>query len=410
MVRRKLFNKLLEHLPKKEFSIITGARQTGKSTLLKQLEDYCKKEEMSTVFLNLENRTILADLDSNPLNLLRYLPEQQKRVIVLIDEVQYLNDPSNFLKLIYDEHSSRVKIISTGSSAFYMDDRFKDSLAGRKRIFHLLTCSFREFLEISGKVDLIEELNRIASVPASKSASIDYLRIEWENYMIYGGYPAVITETDKQEKINRLKEIRDSFVKRDIQESGVANENAFYHLFRILASQTGGLVNVNELSATLRIKNETVSNYINVLQKCFHISLARPFFSNLRKELVKMPKVFLLDNGMRNCLLNNFQPVNLRVDKGELWENMVFRLLVETYGLDSVLFWRTSAGNEVDFVLPELESPKACEAKVDRDLINLKKYKIFQENYPEIDLEFLWLYPFDEEFFRKIGMFSAGKI
>jgi len=292
---------------------------------------------MPTLFLNLENRTFLTDLNSNPLNLLRYLPEEKKRVIVFVDEVQYLNDPSNFLKLIHDNHSSRVKIVATGSSAFYLDERFKDSLAGRKRIFHLLTCSFREFLEISEKNELIDELNRIISVKEYKTTYLDYLRIEWENYMIYGGYPAVITETNRQEKINRLKEIRDSFVKRDIQDSGVAKEDAFYQLFRILASQTGKLVNVNELSATLRIKHETVSNYINILRKCFHISLVKPFFSNLRKELVKMPKVVLLDNGMRNCLLNNFQTPAQRFDKGELWENLVYRLLIDRHGMDSEL-------------------------------------------------------------------------
>ena len=138
--------------------------------------------------------------------------------------------------------------------------------------------------------------------PDAKSTQLDYFRIEWEEYMIYGGYPAIITEPDKQEKINRLKEIRDSFVKRDIQESGVQNENAFYQLFRIFAAQTGNLVNVNEISSTLRIKHETVVNYASVMQKCFHIALVSPFFRNLRKELVKMPKVFLMDTGLRNCL------------------------------------------------------------------------------------------------------------
>lgn len=401
MIRRRLFSDLIEHLPKKEFSIVTGPRQSGKSTLLKQMEEHCRNEGLPTVFLNLENRTLLADLDNNPVNLLRYLPEVQKRVIVFIDEVQYLNHPSNFLKLIYDDHCSRIKIVATGSSAFYTDVRLKDSLTGRKRIFHLLTCSFGEFLEIKGKGDLVEELNRISSVRESRTALLDYLRIEWENYMIYGGYPAVITEPDKHEKINRLKEIRDSFVKRDIQDSGVTNETAFYQLFRILASQTGNLVNTNELSATLRIKHETVTNYLNILMKCFHISLARPFFGNLRKELVKMPKVFLLDSGMRNCMLNNFQLINQRADKGELWENMVNRLLIDRYGLESVLFWRTSAGNEVDFVLPEVEHPEAFEAKLDKVMIHQKKYRIFQENYPDIDFRFLWLYPFDEDFFRR---------
>ena len=146
MIRRKLFYKLQEHLSKKEFSIITGARQTGKTTLLKQLAEHCQLKGDSNVFLNLENRSILADLDENPLNLLKYLPESNRRVVVFIDEIQYLGDPSHFLKLIFDDHHQKIKIVATGSSAFYMDDRFRDSLDGRKRVFQLFTCSFRQYL------------------------------------------------------------------------------------------------------------------------------------------------------------------------------------------------------------------------------------------------------------------------
>jgi predicted AAA+ superfamily ATPase len=220
--------------------------------------------------------------------------------------------------------------------------------------------------------------------------------------MTYGGYPSIITEPDKLEKINRLKEIRDSFVKRDILESGVKNESAFYNLFRVLAGQTGSLVNVNELSSTLRIKNETIDNYLTVLQKCFHIALIKPFSGNLRKELVKMPKVFLLDTGLRNCLLDNFQPLSVRNDKGELWENTVFRTFADKFGTDSIHYWRTSAGNEVDFVLSDIGDSKAIEVKYDKNQLKVNKYKLFTEAYPKIPLKFTWLHPFDEDFFRRI--------
>jgi len=402
MIRRKLFEDLQAHLLKKEFSIITGARQTGKSTLLKQLEIYCKEMEIPVVFLNLENKTILAELNENPLNLLKFTPEPNARTIALVDEIQYLDDPSNFLKLLYDEHSDQIKVVATGSSAFYIDNQFKDSLAGRKKIFQLYTCSFDEYLELSGKSDLREEKDHLLKNGDFKSTLTDYLRVEWESYMLYGGYPAIVTEPDKQEKINRLKEIRDSFVKRDILESGVNNETAFYNLFRILAGQTGGIVNVNELSSTLRIKNETADNFLTIMQKCFHIALVKPFFRNLRKELVKMPKVFMLDTGLRNCLLNNFQPLAVRTDKGELWENTVFRILADKIGTDAIQYWRTSAGNEVDFVLSDNERLKAIEVKYDNNQVNLNKYKLFTENYPDIPLQFFWLNPFDQDFFRRI--------
>jgi predicted AAA+ superfamily ATPase len=401
--RRKLFEDLVAHLSKKEYSIITGARQTGKSTLLKQLELYCREKELPVVFLNLENWTILAELNLNPLNILKFIPESGLKIVILIDEIQYLDDPSNFLKHLYDEHSDHIKIVATGSSAFYIDHQFRDSLAGRKKLFQLFTCSFDEFLLLNGKSHLLDEIKHILKSKDYKSTLIDYLRIEWESFMIYGGYPAIITEPDKMEKISRLKEIRDSFVKRDILESGVINESGFYNLFRILAGQTGSLVNVNELSSTLRINNNTIDNYLVILQKCFHIALPKPFSRNLRKELVKMPKIFLLDTGLRNCLLNNFQPISERSDKGELWENTVFRTLVDKYGTDAIHFWRTSGGNEVDFVLSDIEKIKAIEVKYDKNQIKTSKYKVFNEAYPEIPMQFVWLYPFNEDVFRSMS-------
>ena len=402
-MRRNLFEPLAAHLDKKEFTILTGARQTGKSTLLRQLETYCKELSKPCVFLNLENRDILSILDENPLNLLSYLPDVGRKVIVFLDEIQYLKDPSNLLKLLYDEHLERIKIVATGSSAFYIDDHFKDSLAGRKRVFQLLTCTFDEYLRLNGSDDLLVEYQRILSNKQARTAQLDYLRQQWQSYLLYGGYPAVITEPDRKEKIERLKEIRDSFVKRDILESGVQNETAFFHLFRLLAEQSGCLVNVHELSVTLRIKNDTVNNYLRILQKCFHLALIKPFYRNLRKELTKMPKGFLLDSGLRNSLLNNFHLIADRTDKGELWETAFFRALADKYGGDEICYWRTADGNEVDFVLPEIETPFAIETKYDEASVKSSKYKKFTETYPEIPLHFAWFYPFNENFFRRLA-------
>jgi predicted AAA+ superfamily ATPase len=170
---------------------------------------------------------------------------------------------------------------------------------------------------------------------------------------------------------------------------------------KILADQTGNLMNSNELSLVLRIKSETVSSYLHILQKCNHIALIKPFFRNLRKELIRMPKVFLLDSGLRNCLLNNFQPFSSRMDMGSVFEHAVFRILVEKYGMDAVQFWRTSAGNEVDFVLADVANPRAIEVKLDSNQVKPGKYKLFTEAYPGIPLHFCWMNPFTEDFFRK---------
>jgi predicted AAA+ superfamily ATPase len=399
-MKRNLFEPLQSHLEKKEFTIVTGARQTGKSTLLRQLESFCKEKGTPTLFLNLENKNLLSELNKNPLNILNFLPETDNRIIVFIDEIQYLNDPSNFLKLLYDEHAQNIKIVATGSSAFYMDKTFKDSLVGRKRIFHLYTCAFDEYLKLRNKEELYDELKRIQTNPSAQTLKIAFLQQEWNSYMVYGGYPAVITESVHKEKIAYLKEIRDSFVKRDILESGVQNESVFYNLFRIIAGQVGSLVNVNELAGSLKVKNETINNYLYILQKCFHIALIKPFFKNIRKELTKMPKAYLLDNGLRNCLVNNFEMPAFRLDKGELWENLYFKLLVEKYDMDDIFFWRTTEDNEVDFVMSRIENPYAVEVKFNKSAVKENKYNIFRNTYPEIPLRFAWVDPFDEDFFR----------
>ena len=401
MMKRNIFETLLAHLEKKEFTILTGARQTGKSTLLQQLENYCKEKKMPTIFLNLENKNILSELNKSPLNILNFLPTTENRTIIFIDEIQYLDDPSNFLKLLYDEYAKKIKIVATGSSAFYIDKTFKDSLAGRKRIFHLYTCSFDEYLKLRNKEELYGDLKRLQTNLSAKSLKLEILQQEWNTYMIYGGYPAVITEPDTEEKIEYLKEIRDSFVKRDIMESSVQNESAFYNLFRIIAGQTGNLINVNELASILKIKNETINNYLFILQKCFHIALIRPFSKNIRKELIKMPKAYLLDTGLRNCLVNNFTQPVFRLDKGELWENMYFKLLIEKHSIDDIFFWRTTDGSEVDFVLNNIENPYSVEVKFAENAIRESKYKTFRETYPEIPLHFAFLEPFDENFFRR---------
>ena len=400
-MKRELFAALQKHLEKKEFTILTGARQTGKSTLLKQLEEDCKQSGIPTVFINLENKSVLAELNKSPLSIIHFLPETEQRIIVFIDEVQYLDDPSNFLKLLYDEYAPKLKIVATGSSAFYIDRNFKDSLAGRKRVFTLYTCSFSECLLLKNKTDLLNEFNRLSNQKGAKSVVLSALEVEFYNYILFGGYPAVVLEPVVEEKKQRLREIKDSFVKRDILEAGVKNESAFYALFRILADQSGNLLNVNELSTTLRIKTETVENYLFILRKCFHITLIKPFFRNLRKELTKMPKVYLSDTGLRNCLLNNFESLPFRTDRGALWENFYFSILLDKYSQDELFYWRTSAGNEVDFVLPHILNPFAVEVKYDQSAIKESKYKIFSDNYPDIPLRYVYLNPFTERFFQE---------
>ena len=392
MLRRKKQQIIAKHLAKKEFTVLIGPRQIGKSTMLKQLFEDLKQRGEVCYFLNLDRKNILDELNNNPENIFKICPLiEDKKIIVFIDEIQYLDDATTFLKLLYDEYSNQLKIVATGSSAFYIDKQFNDSLVGRKKIFQMGTLDFEEFLHFKGRNDLVNEVLQLKSKKKTKSIYEDLLWTYMDEFTNYGGYPAVVLEDNFDEKIEILSEIRDSYIKRDLLESGVSDETKFYRMLMLLASQSGNLLNVNEIANTLRITNATVENYIYVLQKCFHITLVKPFYNNLRKELTKMPKVYINDLGLRNILINYFAPIEQRADKGLVLENLYFRVLSENHEQDQIKYWRTADGNEVDFVV-ETQYLKgfAIEVKFNEQEAKISKYKKFITNYPDFPLEFCW--------------------
>lgn len=386
---RNLFAQLLEHLPRKEFAIITGTRQTGKTTLIGQLKEEFDNRDLESYLLSVEDPVLLRALNNHPENIFQFIPQpDNKHLILFIDEIQYLEDPSNFLKLLFDKYHGKLKIYATGSSAFYIDKKFKDSLAGRKRIFRLNTLNFEEFLEFKTGNNKI--LNELEIIRTNKSyISLERKRIEnyFNEYLTYGGYPAVVLSQSINEKKTLLKEIWQAYLKRDILDSQIRNEDQFYDLLKILAHQSGNLLNMHELANTLQISTPSVERYIYILRKSFHISLVRPFYNNLRKELTKMPKFYFNDLGFRNIILNSFNPVFDKIDKGAVVENYVYLRLAETYDPDEIKYWRTTSGNEVDFVVSKSYNEGfAIEVKYNAKSFYPKKYKKFVENYPTFPL------------------------
>ena len=238
---------------------------------------------------------------------------------------------------------------------------------------------------------MVKEISQLKTKKKEKSIVENELWAYLDEYVNYGGYPAVVLENNIEEKLEKLRDIRDSYIKRDILESGVNDESKFYRMLMLLASQSGSLLNINEISNTLRISNATVENYLYILQKCFHVTLVKPFYNNLRKELTKMPKVYINDIGLRNILVNYFNPIEQRADKGEILESLVFRILNEKYSSDQVKYWRTADGNEVDFII-ETSYLKgfAVEVKFSEREAKMSKYNKFIQNYPNFPLEFWW--------------------
>lgn len=351
LIEREIFDRITAHLREREVTVITGARQTGKTTLLFQLKDWLiahkKVKESQIKFFNLD---LISDLTGvrNQNNFVKFLKEELQRekfLYCFIDEIQRLEDSGKFLKGVYDLKLP-VKFVISGSSSLEIKSKVSESLAGRKRVFHLWPFSFNEYLTYHAP-SLRDLLRKDSISTLNKQKIMDY----FFDFVIYGGYPRVAASDDKKEKIAILNEIYSSYVEKDITGfMKVKNPFAFSKLVTLLADQVGGLTNLHEISATLGMNFRTVENYLFALENTFVINLARPYFTNARKELTKMPKVYFADTGLRNLSVKYFVNFSDNRDKGRLLENFVSSSLIKTW--DGVVnYWRTKDKSEVDFIL-----------------------------------------------------------
>ncbi len=420
-IRRNLHTEIQKHLNRKEYTILTGSRQCGKTTLLRELYSGMRREKQTVSFVSFEDREILSAVNKHPEELFNYVPRpgklsdtyskihdpQSKKQAatdgepetqyVFIDEIQNAADPSGFLKYLYDIYGKNLKIIATGSSAFYIDQKFTDSLSGRKRIFELNTLSFDEWLRFNDAEELISDLEYIREKHDYISSRHREIMQMFSEFLVFGGFPEVALERSKEEKIALLREIRDSFLKRDIDEAGIRDSERFYMLLRLLASQIGNLVNRNELAATIGVDNKTIDKYLHILQNCFHVDLVRPFYSNLRKELTKMPMLYFRDSGLRNSILNRFSEFNSREDAGALLENYVFNRLSRLHEKENVRYWRTTDGKEIDFIVStSFNEGMAYEVKMNCKSGKRTAQRSFLTSYPGYLFEKLSYHPDSE--------------
>jgi predicted AAA+ superfamily ATPase len=254
-----------------------------------------------------------------------------------------LEDPGRFLKGIYDI-GLPLKFIVSGSSSLEVRSKVFESLVGMKRVFYLWPFSFKEYLS-SQSPPL--ELPAMDASETTKRAVLDKLY----EFLVFGGYPRVVLAKVADEKIQLLNEIYSSYVEKDIVGLlRISDPLLFTRLVTLLASQVGGLVNLSEIGNTLRIDQRKIEAYIAALENTFIVRLVRPYSTNIRKELAKMPKVYFVDAGLRNFSLRDFRRFLEGPDKGKLLENFVFTVLVRR-SEGGVNFWRTKDKAEVNFVV-----------------------------------------------------------
>ncbi len=389
---RDILSKIKKVIDREEFIILMGARQVGKTSLLILLKEFLDKKGKDSYYFNLENREYLNLLNKHPYNIFEFLPKSKTRQFVFIDEIQYLDDPTNFLKLLYDEKRTDIKIIASGSSSFYIDKKFKDSLVGRKFLFEIYPLNFDEYIRFNNQDDLLKLKNKKLTVWQRKK-----ILSLWNDYLQYGAYPKVSLTADNEVKKILLEEIGASYIKKDIKEAGIKNTDKYFSLLKIIAGQSGQLLNSKELANTLETAHKTIEEYLYVMKKSYQISVIKPFHKSIRKELVKMPKVYLNDIGLRNFFLNNYTAIEKRDDRGGYLENIVFREFLLKFGnVEKIKFWRTQDKQEIDFVVDD----EAFEIKFSKNKINYKKYNKFIDAYPEIKFDFLTYEDILQKFYK----------
>ncbi|MGM9687907.1 MAG: ATP-binding protein [Alloprevotella sp.] len=336
---------------------ILGPRQVGKTTLLSQLSI----PSTETLWLNCDNMDDRQELENQTTTGLRQLVGSKRYVVV--DEAQRVSNIGLTLKMMADTFRDQVQVVVTGSSSLELANQINEPATGRIFEYRLYPLSLAEL-----------SLNHSAREE----------RRLLEQRLIYGCYPEVVTHPDHAKRI--LTTIAGNYLYKDLLSyNGIRKPEMLSRLLQALAMQIGEQVSYNELSRLLGIDRATVESYIDLLEKCFVIFRLPSYSGNLRTELRHNRKIYFYDNGIRNAVISNFAPLNLRSDAGALWENLMLseRVKHNAYrqSYAQIYFWRTQAQAEIDFVEIEDGVMQAFEFK-----FNPKKLprapKAFTDNYP----------------------------
>ena len=306
--------------------ILLGARQVGKTTLLKQI---IQEQQVAVQYLNCDEPQVVESLTNRNLCELQLLIGNAK--FVVIDEAQKVNNIGLTLKLIVD-NMPNTQIIATGSSAFELRNRLNEPLTGRKFEYQMFPLSTNEIYQTSGFLDVKRLL---------------------ETRLIYGSYPDVLSNLGNAQEL--LLSLTDSYLYKDILTiENLRKPEVLNKLLQALAFQVGSEVSYNELAQTVGTDSKTVEKYIDLLEKCFIIFRLNGLSRNLRNELKKAKKIYFYDNGVRNAVIQQFAPVTLRNDMGQLWENFFIseRIKYNHYTRHhcNIYFWRTTSQQEIDYI------------------------------------------------------------
>jgi len=356
-IKRRYFNKLYAELKEPHISILLGARQVGKTTLLQDLCAKAAKEGFKTRYFDLESSDDLLELSGNNRSIVKTLTDSGK--VIFIDEFHYLKNASKIFKEIYDSRKM-IKIYASGSSSLEIHRHLKESLAGRFRTTMIFPLTRNE-------------LGRVFD------NNLDV-------FFRWGGMPGLLHRSSDEDKIDLLKNIVSTYITKDIKAI-IKEENvrAFNQMIYMIAQNQGSLAVMSNIANETGISQSTVADYLEIMSQTYVSHQVHSYSTNLANELKKSKKCYLFDIGIRNSVLKDFRNPNEREDKGLLNETFVFlNMIPQLLPNMEIRFWRTKRGDEVDFILIKNRVPVPIEVKSKlKDFSIPTGMKAFLRAYPK---------------------------
>jgi predicted AAA+ superfamily ATPase len=363
MIIRNSYKELVRHLKHRQVTVITGMRRVGKSTALQYLlaqvphanKQYfdCERIEIRALFNRNNYEQIIEELSLSGLDL-------TKRCVMALDEIQLVENLPSFIKYVYDTY--RVKFIVTGSSSYYISNRFSESLAGRKRIFEMMPLAFDEFLRF--KKQAVPDIRKYAFKPFTHAWHARYKTL-YEEYIRFGGFPEVVLQKSKTDKKELLRDIINSYVELDVKllaDYTAAEE--LYKLAKLLAARASNKVDYSKLGSVSGINRQKVTSYIQLFESTYFIYLVKPFTRNIDKEISQQPKLYFADTGILNEL------AGVQLSSGQIFENAVAAQLKP---LGTLQYYQKKTGQEIDFVFNNNMAIEAKETAIAQDAQVLKQ-------------------------------------
>lgn len=328
LLKRRIEEQIIDSLIPNKVVVLLGPRRVGKTILLEQV---ISRLDEPYLLLNGEDFAVVDLLSRRSVQNYRNLLGDKR--VLLIDEAQKIPEIGKVLKLMIDEIEG-LKVLVTGSSAFDIDKYTGEPLTGRKKTFNLYPLSEAEYNQIENLVSREDNLRE---------------------RLIYGNYPELVHIQNREDKADYLREIVNSYLLKDILIfENIRNSDKILNLLRLIAFQVGSEVSYQELGVQLSMSKNTIEKYLDLLSKVYVLHKLGGFSRNLRKEVTKSSKWYFYDNGLRNLIVANLNPIELRNDVGQLWENYVIseRIKFQQYNRKIVnnYFWRTYDQQEIDWV------------------------------------------------------------